>query len=123
MTDKKIYLAPQTIQQLEAQRQRRQAARSSGDAHGAAMAMLVVDEILDLRPRPIAVTDDGEALWPGTSPWVTDEAAPREPAMRSGVAPSSGGLLESPFTAEELAKLKLQARTELGMIPGRGPRA
>jgi len=33
-----------------------------------------VDEILDRRPKPVAVASDGEVIWPGASPFVVDQA-------------------------------------------------
>jgi len=44
------------------------------DRKEAAAIQARVDDILDRRPRAIAVTSDGEVLFAGTSPWVAAQA-------------------------------------------------
>lgn len=69
-----------TLHALEYQGRRMRAALHPGpgeipDRQKARLIQDRVDGILDRRPRPIAVTDDGEILWEGTSPFVLGQAS------------------------------------------------
>jgi hypothetical protein len=123
MSDTPIHLAPVTVDQLRFQYARRQKALEEGKTEIAKRCMLSVDHILDIRPRPIAVTSDGEALWPGTPDWVLEQAG-AQPDGPAAIPHTGGGaaVLENPFTPEDIERWTKQARTELGMIPGKGPR-
>jgi len=63
----------QTLHMLQHQGQRMRVAlheTTPPDRVEAARIQVLVDDILDRRPRPIAVASDGEILWEGTSPYV-----------------------------------------------------
>lgn len=65
---------PHTQRLLEQQHRSLTAARP--DERKVKMIYARFDQILDRRPRPVAVAPDGEVLWPGQSPLVYDQASP-----------------------------------------------
>jgi len=70
---------PATLHLLQHQGRRMHAALHDvvpPDRKKALEIQLLVDDILDRRPRPIAVTSDGEILYEGTSPYVVAQAVP-----------------------------------------------
>lgn len=44
------------------------------DRKGAEACMRRIDDVIDRRPRPVAVAGDGEVLWSDSDPWVIAQA-------------------------------------------------
>jgi len=87
-----ITIDSQTLHLLEHQGRRMHWAlheTTPPDRAEAARIQSRVDDILDRRPRPIAVASDGEVLWAGQSrPWVAAQGIPvPEPALAKPVTP------------------------------------
>ncbi len=58
---------------FQANRRRRLLAATPPDRAEAAACVRRIDDILDARPRPIAVAGDGEAVLDDQSSWVLDQ--------------------------------------------------
>lgn len=89
--------APTTIDRQTLHMLQHQGARMRQALHGvvppdrkeAERIQCLVDDILDRRPRPIAVTSDGEALFSGTSPYVVAQAAELPGTLQTAVNATS----------------------------------
>ena len=105
------------------------------DRAEAVRIQLIVDNLLDHRPKPVAVAPDGEVIWPGASPFVIDQArntttkperiltAKQLDTLRAEppLEPNGGGLglLDRPepnhYKQEEIERRIEQARKDLGL--------
>lgn len=66
---------------------------------------LRVNDILDRRPKPIAVSSDGEVLYEGTSQWV----------LAQTTALNASGKPERVIPADEIDEQVAQAKKQLGL--------
>lgn len=123
----------QTLHLLEHQSRRLRAEKAKRRTDEPLIATIRknIDDILDRRTRPIAVASDGEAIFPGASPWVADQAL-TQAANLSGeaeliltapewdkvhgvpAADELGPTLENQIKEQDLRTLD-QARKDLGL--------